>query len=73
MNSWFWWVKNAALTLVSLLFLVLGVETLIASYRLNNPLTFIMGFFSASLIILVSAVGVLYPVIQVFGLFKARK
>ena len=73
MNSWFWWVKNVALTLVSLLFLVLGVETLIASYRLNNPLTFIMGFFSASLIILVSAVGVLYPVIQVFGLFKARK
>ena len=73
MNPWFWWVKNAALTLLSLLFLVLGVETLIASYRLNNPLTFIMGFFSASLIILISVVGVLYPIMQVFSLFKGRK
>ena len=58
---------------LSLLFLVLGIETLIASYRLNNPLNFIMAFFSASLIILVSIVGVLYPVAQVYSLFKPKK
>jgi hypothetical protein len=44
-----------------------------ASYQLNNPLNFIMAFFSASLIILVSIVGILYPVAQVYSLFKPKK
>ena len=73
MNSWFWWTKQALLMLFAVFFFILGIETLIASYRLNNPLTFIMAFFSASLIILVSAVGILYPVIQVYSLFKTKK
>jgi hypothetical protein len=32
-----------------------------------------MAFFSASLIILVSIVGILYPVAQVYSLFKPKK
>lgn len=73
MNSSFWWIKQTVVEFLSLLFLVLGVETLIASYQLNNPLNFIMAFFSASLIILVSIVGILYPVVQVYNLFKPKK
>jgi di/tricarboxylate transporter len=73
MNSWLWWTKQALLTLFSVFFFIIGIETLIASYRLNNPLTFIMAFFSASLIILVSIVGILYPVFQIYSLFKEKK
>ena len=73
MNSSFWWIKQTVVAVLSLLFLVLGVETLIASYQLNNPLNFVMAFFSASLIILVSIVGILYPVVQVYSLFKPKK
>jgi di/tricarboxylate transporter len=73
MNSSFWWIKQAVVAALWLLFLVLGIETLIASYRLDNPLNFIMAFFSASLIILVSIVGILYPVAQVYSLFKPKK
>jgi hypothetical protein len=73
MNSYLWWIKQSVVTLLSFLFLILGVETLIASYRLNNPLIFIMAFFSASLIILVSIVGILYPIVQVYSQFKTKK
>jgi len=64
------WLKYAAMSILSIVFLILGVETLTASYRLTNPLTFIMTFFSASLIILISLVGILYPVIQLYSLLK---
>jgi hypothetical protein len=40
---------------------------------LKNPLEFIMYFFSASLMILVSLAGILYPTFQVHSFFKTRK
>lgn len=72
MRTYFWWFKQAAMTILSVGFLVLGVETLVAAYRLENPLNFIMVFFSSNLIILISFVGILYPVIQVYALLKAK-
>ena len=54
------WVKNVAVLLLSLLFLIIGVNTLLGSYNLKNPLEFVMYFFSASLLILVCIVGVIY-------------
>jgi di/tricarboxylate transporter len=73
MKTYFWWFKHAAMTILSVVFLILGVETLVASYRLPNPLNFIMVFFSSSLIILISLVGILYPVLQVYALLKPRQ
>ena len=54
-------------------FLVFGIETLIGAFHLKNPLEFIMYFFSASLMILVSIVGILYPAFQVHAYLKAGK
>ena len=54
------WVKNVAVLLLSLLFLIIGINTLSGSYSLKNPLEFVMYFFSASLLILVCIVGVIY-------------
>jgi hypothetical protein len=73
MKTYFWWFKQAAMTILSVGFLILGVETLVASYSLGNPLNFIMVFFSSNLIILISLVGVLYPVVQVYTLLKAKQ
>lgn len=73
MKTYSWWFKHAAIATLSIFFMILGVETLIASYRLPNPLNFIMVFFSSSLIILISIVGILYPVLQVYALLKPKQ
>jgi hypothetical protein len=73
MGSCFWWGKMILVGLFSLFFLVFGVETLIGAFNLKNPLEFIMYFFSASFMILVSIVGILYPAIHVHAYFKTVK
>ena len=73
MKTYSWWFKHAVITILSIVFLILGVETLVASYRLANPLNFIMAFFSSNLIILISLVGILYPVLQVYALLKPKQ
>lgn len=73
MNNYFWWFKHAVIAILSVAFLILGLQTLIASYSLANPLNFIMAFFSASLIILMSLVGIAYPVVQVYTLLKPKR
>ncbi len=54
------WAKNIALAIAALFFFIFGVDLLIASYSLNNPLLFIGVFFSSCLIILVSLAGLVY-------------
>jgi hypothetical protein len=73
MGSILWWGKNILIALVALFSLLFGIETLIGSFNLKNPLEFIMYFFSASLIVMVSIVGILYPAFQVRELIKMRK
>lgn len=71
MGSCFWWGKMMLAGIFSLFFLVFGIETLIGAFHLKNPLEFIMYFFSASFMILVSIVGILYPVFQIHAYFKS--
>ena len=73
MNNYFWWFKHAVIAILSMAFLMLGVQTLVAAYGLANPLYFIMTFFSASLIILISLVGIAYPVVQVYTMLKPKR
>lgn len=47
------------LTGIACFFVFFGISLLAASYRLGNPFSFIMTFFAASLIILISIVMVL--------------
>ncbi len=56
---------------LSLFFFAFGVETLIHTFSMKNPLEFIMYFFSASLMTLVSLVGVVYTVTHVHAFFKS--
>jgi hypothetical protein len=73
MQTYFWWCKHVSIALLSAAFLAFGAQVLIAAYGLGNPLTFIMTFFSASLMILISLVGILYPVIRVMALLKSKR
>ena len=49
-----WWLGQVVLVLMTGLFLVFGVQLLMAAYELPDPFSFIMTFFAASLIILIS-------------------
>jgi hypothetical protein len=73
MDLYLWWGKNILIAFVALFFLVFGIETLIGSFLLKNPLEFIMYFFSASFMVLVSLVGILYPTLKIHTLYKTRK
>lgn len=68
-----WWIRNAVIALGSAFFLAFGVEALVAAYRLRNAHEFIVYFFSSSFIILISLVGLLYPLLQIHAFFRARK
>lgn len=54
------WIRNIAILILSVFFLIIGINTLIGSYRLNNPFEFVMYFFSSSLLILVCIAGLIY-------------
>ena len=54
------WIKNILILALSLFFLIIGINTLMGSYQINNPMEFVMYFFSASLLILVCLVGIIY-------------
>jgi hypothetical protein len=67
----FWWGKHLIIGFISFSFLLFGIDTLISAYKLNNPLEFIMYFFSSNLIILISAVGLLFPLVRIYQRFKS--
>ncbi len=67
------WAKNLMIGFVSLFFLAFGVNALINAYSTKNPLEFIMYFFSSSLIILISMVGVIYPAFRIRAILKPKK
>ena len=66
------WMKYGALLVASALFLLFGVQLLAASYRLNDPFSFIMTFFASNFIILISAVGVIAFVIKMVDLYRGK-
>lgn len=48
-------VKWTIFLFISLFFMAFGIDLMISAYRLSNPFSFVMVFFAASLIILISA------------------
>ena len=71
MGSWARWGKSVLIGVLSLFFLAFGINALISAYSTKNPLEFIMYFFSSSLIILISMVGIIYPVFRIRAMLKA--
>ena len=72
MGLWLWWFKILAIGVFSAFFLIFGIEVLIGAYSLKEPQLFIMYFFSGSFITLVSLVGLVYPVMQIYIMATRR-
>ena len=66
MDAFFWWISKLVIGIVSLFFFARGIDVLVHSYSLNNPAEFLMYFFSSSMLILVSAVGIIYTAVRIF-------
>lgn len=63
-------IKYVSLIVISLFFTAFGVLLLISAYALTNPFEFIITFFAANFIILISAALCLGFVLQLIRSFK---
>ena len=72
MGSWSWWAKILIVGFFSVFFLIFGAEILIGSYGLKNPHIFMMSFFSGSFITLISLIGILYPLFQIYEFLRRQ-
>ena len=52
--KYFWWIGQVLCLLIALFFIVFGIDLIRGAYGLNDPFSFIMTFFAASFIILIS-------------------
>ena len=64
------WGKNVTIGALALFFFALGIDVLLTSYERNNPMEFLIFFFASNLMILISVVGLLYPVMQIRKFLK---
>jgi len=70
MFSIFWWVRQSILILAGCFFVVFGILMLMSAYKLKDPYSFIMAFFAANLVILISATLVLGFVLRMVKVYR---
>ena len=68
-----WWFLQVIMIFISIFFTIFGIDLLIGAYSINNPFTFIMIFFSASLMILISLTLLLGFIIKIVRMYKYLK
>ncbi len=66
------WLKQIMLSLACCFFLLFGVSLLWSSYSLQNPEWFILTFFAASFMILISAALLAGFIYRMYCLYKNR-
>jgi hypothetical protein len=73
MGSFTWWIKIIVIAVLAILFLSLSIVNLISAYQLKNPAEFVLAFFSHSLMLLISVVGFIYSILQLYYYFIKEK
>lgn len=71
-----WWIVQVLCILISLFFFIFGIDLIRGAYGLGDPFSFIMTFFAASFIILISltlALVFLIKMIRVYRLVKSSQ
>jgi len=68
-----WWVGQVLLIAAACFFVFFGISLLVAAYQLKDPFSFIMTFFAANLIILISAVMVVGFVMRAYRVLKGYR
>ena len=69
----FWWVRQIILICVGCFFIGFGILLLVSAYGMDDPYSFIMGFFASNLMILISATLVLGFVLRMVKAYKLSK
>ncbi len=70
MFSIFWWVRQVILILLGCFFTAFGILLLISAYGMEDPYSFMMAFFAANLMILISATLVLGFVLRMIKAYR---
>ena len=65
-----WWVFQVSMMLVSVFFLIFGLDLIIGSYSLDDPFSFIMTFFAASFVIVISLTLSISFLIKMIRLYR---
>jgi hypothetical protein len=73
MGSFTWWMKIIVIAVLAVFFLSLSIVNLISVYQLKNPAEFVMAFFSHSLMLMISVVGVIYSSLQLYYYLRKEK
>jgi hypothetical protein len=73
MAGMFWWIRQVVLILIGAFFLYYGIQLLISSYDLKDPFIFIMTFFAANFIVLISATIVFGFAYRIFIALRQSK
>jgi hypothetical protein len=73
MGSLAWWMKIIVIAVLAVFFLSLSIVNLISVYQLKNPAEFVMAFFSHSLMLMISVVGVIYSSLQLYYYLRKEK
>ncbi|MCG8687284.1 MAG: hypothetical protein MI892_20570 [Desulfobacterales bacterium] len=71
--KYYWWVAQVIFLLVSLFFTVFGIDLLIGAYSLEDPFSFIMTFFAASFMILISLALAITFIVKIIRVYKTLK
>ncbi len=71
--KYLWWTAQVLCILISLFFLVFGIDLIRGAYGLNDPFSFIMTFFAASFIILISLTLALVFIIKMIRVYRRLK
>ncbi len=59
--------------LISVFFLIFGIDLIIGAYSLGDPFSFIMTFFAASFVILISLTLMISFMIKMFRVYRQIK
>jgi len=64
------WLRDILIGALSAFFLVWGVSLLMSAYALQNPAEFVMVFFAANFIVLISGAGILFAAFRFWRIWK---
>lgn len=68
-----WWLLQIIMTMVSAFFLIFGCDLLVGAYSLPDPFSFIMTFFAASFVILISLALMISFLIKMVRVYRQIK
>ena len=71
--KYFWWAAQVLCLLISIFFFVFGIDLIRGAYGLDDPFSFIMTFFAASFIILISLTLALVFIIKMIRVYRRLK